>query len=106
MGKNKVEKNPSQKKPKTNLVRNKPPHLDDIYACLQCGYCASVCPVYKETGWESLTPRGKVFLLKHLIRVWLHCLHHMHLHFKYLEILQDIQVLPGGLENVWGLILW
>ena len=59
--------NPKQKEPKPNLVRNKPPHLDDIYACLQCGYCASVCPVYRETGWESLTPRGKVYLLKHLI---------------------------------------
>jgi len=63
----KDEKNPKQKEPKPNLVRNKPPHLDDIYACLQCGYCASVCPVYRETGWESLTPRGKVYLLKHLI---------------------------------------
>jgi heterodisulfide reductase subunit D len=57
----------TQKEEKTNLVKNKPPHLDDIYACLQCGYCKSVCPIYQETGWESLTPRGKVFLLKHLI---------------------------------------
>jgi len=62
----KNEKKPEQKKQKTNLIRNKPPHLDDIYACLQCGYCNSVCPVYRETGWESLTPRGKVYLLKHL----------------------------------------
>jgi len=51
----------------SNLIKKKPPHLDDIYACLQCGYCTSVCPVYRETGWESLTPRGKVYLLKHLI---------------------------------------
>ncbi len=61
------ETNLIRKELKPNLVRNKPPHLDDIYACLQCGYCNSVCPVYKETGWESLTPRGKVYLLKHLI---------------------------------------
>jgi len=60
------EKNPPKKKQKTNLIKNKPPHLEDMYACLQCGYCNSVCPVYKETKWESLTPRGKVFLLKHL----------------------------------------
>lgn len=57
---------PIEKEVKPNLVQNKPPHLDDIYACLQCGYCNSVCPIYRETGWESLTPRGKVFLLKHL----------------------------------------
>ena len=56
-----------QKKSKSNLVRNKPPHLDDLHSCMQCGYCKSVCPVYRETGWESLTPRGKVYLLKHLI---------------------------------------
>ena len=54
-------------KEKINLVKNKPPHLDDIYACLQCGYCKAVCPIYRETGWESFTPRGKVYLLKHLI---------------------------------------
>jgi heterodisulfide reductase subunit D len=59
--------NTIQKEPKPNLVKNKPPHLEDLYACLQCGYCKSVCPVYQETGWESLTPRGKVYLLKHLI---------------------------------------
>ena len=55
-----------KKEPTPNLVRNKPPHLDDMYACLQCGYCNSVCPIYRETGWESLTPRGKVYLLRHL----------------------------------------
>ncbi len=42
------------------------PRITDMYACLQCGYCRSVCPVYRETGWESLTPRGKVFWLKQL----------------------------------------
>ena len=52
---------------KIDLVRNKPPHLDDLHACLQCGYCKAVCPIYRETGWESFTPRGKVYLLKHLI---------------------------------------
>ncbi len=63
----KDEKKKSKSIDKKNLVRNKPPHLDDVYACLQCGYCKSVCPVYRETGWESLTPRGKVYLLKQLI---------------------------------------
>ncbi len=45
---------------------DKPPNIKDMFACLQCGYCRSVCPVYRETGWESLTPRGKVFYLKQL----------------------------------------
>lgn len=42
------------------------PNVDDVYACLQCGYCRTICPVYRETGWESLTPRGKVYWLKQL----------------------------------------
>jgi Fe-S oxidoreductase len=36
----------------------------DLYACLQCGYCRDVCPVYGQIGWESSTPRGKVYYLK------------------------------------------
>jgi len=39
---------------------------DDLLACVQCGYCAASCPVFKETKWESNSPRGKVFALKYL----------------------------------------
>jgi Fe-S oxidoreductase len=38
----------------------------DLYACLQCGYCRETCPVYKRLGWESSTPRGKVYYLKQI----------------------------------------
>lgn len=41
---------------------------DDVYSCLQCGYCTSTCPVYKQVGWESYSPRGKMFYLKELSR--------------------------------------
>ncbi|MFQ5553517.1 MAG: 4Fe-4S dicluster domain-containing protein, partial [Thermoplasmata archaeon] len=37
---------------------------DDFFACLQCGYCAPVCPPYQEMGWESITPRGKMYYLR------------------------------------------
>jgi heterodisulfide reductase subunit D len=39
---------------------------EDVYSCLQCGYCTSICPVYKQVGWESASPRGKMFYLKEL----------------------------------------
>ncbi|MCU0859644.1 MAG: (Fe-S)-binding protein [Thermoplasmata archaeon] len=38
----------------------------DLDACLQCGYCRDPCPVYKQIGWESATPRGKVYALRQL----------------------------------------
>ncbi|HDP96648.1 MAG TPA: (Fe-S)-binding protein [Euryarchaeota archaeon] len=42
------------------------PEERELYACLQCGYCRAVCPIYAETGWESNNPRGKLFALKQL----------------------------------------
>jgi len=38
----------------------------DLNACLQCGYCRETCPIYKRIGWESSTPRGKVYYLKQI----------------------------------------
>jgi len=36
----------------------------ELYACLLCGYCNPVCPFTDEIGWESVTPRGKLYFLK------------------------------------------
>jgi Fe-S oxidoreductase len=38
----------------------------DMYSCLQCGYCTSICPMFEQLGWESASPRGKIFYLKQL----------------------------------------
>jgi Fe-S oxidoreductase len=35
---------------------------EEARACVQCGYCASVCPTSQ--GWLSSTPRGKLLALK------------------------------------------
>ena len=37
-----------------------------IFSCLQCGYCESTCPIYEHIGWESVSPRGKIYYLKQL----------------------------------------
>jgi len=34
------------------------------YICGSCGSCRSVCPVYREIGWESSAPRAKIALAK------------------------------------------
>jgi len=36
-----------------------------VEKCIKCNYCF-VCPVYKIEGWESVSPRGKLILLKEL----------------------------------------
>ncbi len=36
---------------------------DEIYACAQCNYCR-VCPTFKVEGWESVSPKGRLYLLK------------------------------------------
>lgn len=43
-------------------------YKDDLYGCLQCGYCRDACPVYEQIGWESATPRGKSFYLRGLTK--------------------------------------
>ena len=37
-----------------------------LTACLQCGYCISVCEAHNQTPWESDTPRGKIYYLNQL----------------------------------------
>ena len=36
--------------------------------CIRCGTCRSVCPVFRETGNESATARGKVKLIDAVVR--------------------------------------
>jgi Fe-S oxidoreductase/FAD/FMN-containing dehydrogenase len=36
--------------------------IEEARACVQCGYCVSVCPTSQ--GWLSSTPRGKLLALK------------------------------------------
>lgn len=50
-------------------VKAKLPEIDDdVFVCLQCGYCRDSCPTYDETGWESTSPRGKIYYLKRLLQ--------------------------------------
>ncbi len=41
-----------------------PPIQEDLHACTMCGYCVPVCPAYQEAGWESASPRGRVYAMR------------------------------------------
>jgi heterodisulfide reductase subunit D len=38
------------------------------WVCTQCGNCRTVCPVFEQIGWESASPRGKIYYIKQLLR--------------------------------------
>jgi heterodisulfide reductase subunit D len=44
------------------------PNIEDVFVCLQCGYCKAYCPTGSNVGWESVAPRGKVYWLKRITK--------------------------------------
>ncbi len=39
---------------------------DESLICAQCGACRDVCPSFRQLGWESSSPRGRMSVLKTL----------------------------------------
>ncbi|MBI4650340.1 (Fe-S)-binding protein, partial [Candidatus Desantisbacteria bacterium] len=47
-----------------NELRNLKSIKDEIIRCNRCGLCRSVCPVFKETGRESMVARGRMEIIE------------------------------------------
>lgn len=43
------------------------PHKRALLACVRCGCCRSVCPVFEKTGWESFNARGRMMIADRLL---------------------------------------
>ena len=41
---------------------------DKLHVCIRCGYCYEHCHLFKITGWETDTARGKLVLLHGLMQ--------------------------------------
>ncbi|MBU4444548.1 4Fe-4S dicluster domain-containing protein [bacterium] len=41
---------------------------DKLHVCIRCGYCFEHCHIFKITGWESDSPRGKLIMLHGLLQ--------------------------------------
>jgi len=39
----------------------------EIQICAKCGYCRDECAVWKIRGFDTVSPRGKILLLKHFL---------------------------------------
>ena len=50
-------------KPKTIRL---PRITRELVQCQMCGYCIDVCEAHRQTPWESVTPRGKIYYLNQL----------------------------------------
>src|SRR5687767_10071685 len=38
----------------------------DLSRCVHCGFCLQACPTYLETGLETESPRGRLYLMRSL----------------------------------------
>jgi Fe-S oxidoreductase len=57
-------------KPSKVIRKSVAEYRPTIMLCNWCADCVERCPVFKEEGWESVSPRGKLLLIKGQLKDW------------------------------------
>ena len=52
---------------RTELFPEISARVEELYKCVNCGLCQAVCPTYLERGYEGLTARGKIMLMRGML---------------------------------------
>jgi len=46
------------------IIQDTGPRIEDLSKCVHCGLCLQHCPTYLETGLETESPRGRLYLMR------------------------------------------
>lgn len=72
---------------------------EELVKCMKCGFCRAVCPVFSEFKIESYAPRGRLQLIKNLIKGVTHFSPKLHDSlFRCLICKACVEECPSGVE--------
>ncbi|MGC9004909.1 MAG: (Fe-S)-binding protein [bacterium] len=72
---------------------------EEIVKCMKCGFCRAVCPIFSELKSEPYSPRGRLQLIKNLLRGTTHFTPKFHNPiFRCLICKACVEECPSGVE--------